>query len=320
MRFEPSTTPSEPDPGQAYVQRVNRAINYVLAHLDQPLPLDAVARAAGFSPFHFHRIFQSATGETLHHFVKRVRLDRALSLLTHEPERSLTDVALATGFSSSSDFSRSFKQRFGVPPSAFDIEHFRLQRREEWQAAIADPELRHLLDRLPAGENPDGFEVTMRDLPARDVAYIRVFDPYRPDVVAQAVERLMAWADERGLGENAWLGYMWDDPEIVAHPDCRYDAAVVIDEAARAHITPGGEVDHLRFPAMTVAEVEVRGAIDLEMRAIDWLYKTWLPSSGYVPTDQPAFEAWIGRPFAHGYEHFELYAQIPVERAGPAVR
>ena len=50
------------------------------------------------------------------------------------------------------------------------------------------------------------------------------------------------------------------------------------------------------------------------MRALDWLFGTWLPASGYVPTEQPCFEAWISRPFAHGTEHFELRVQIPVER------
>ena len=37
-------------------------------------------------------------------------------------------------------------------------------------------------------------------------------------------------------------------------------------------------------------------------------------SSGYVPDDQPAFEAWLGRPFAHGLEHFELMLHLPVRR------
>jgi AraC family transcriptional regulator len=35
----------------------------------------------------------------------------------------------------------------------------------------------------------------------------------------------------------------------------------------------------------------------------------------HVPDDQPGFEAWIGRPFAHGTEYFELYAQLPIKRA-----
>jgi len=65
---------------------------------------------------------------------------------------------------------------------------------------------------------------------------------------------------------------------------------------------------------MEVAKLEIRGGIDLEMRALDWLFGTWLPRSGYVPTDHPSFEAWIGLPFANGYEHFELEVQLPVVR------
>ncbi|MFT5048722.1 MAG: AraC family transcriptional regulator [Chlamydiales bacterium] len=293
-----------------YVKRVNRAIDHIVGHLEQPLSLEVVARAACFSPFHFHRIFRSLMGETLGHFVKRLRLERALSLLTYESHRSLTDIAGACGFTSSSDFSRSFKQRYGVPPSDFDVESFRTQRREDWQAVIAGEQSSHRFDRLPAGENPDNFEVRLRRLPARDVAYIRVLDSFRPGSVADAIGRLVVWAEARGLADGQWLGYMWDDPEVVAHADCRYDVGLEV---------PGmkaeGEVGHIRFPGMLVAEVEVRGPIELELRALDWLYRTWLPASGYVPADQPSFEAWIGRPFAHGEEHFEILAQIPVEKS-----
>ena len=66
---------------------------------------------------------------------------------------------------------------------------------------------------------------------------------------------------------------------------------------------------------MQVAQVEVRGTIDLELRALDWLFGTWLPESGHVPSDQPGFEAWLGRPFEHGDEHFEILVQVPVERS-----
>ena len=163
---------------------------------------------------------------------------------------------------------------------------------------------------LPAGENPDGFEVQLRDLPARTVAYIRVLDPYREGVAQAACERLLAWAIERGLADGQWLGYMWEEPEIVALKDCRYDVALVVDD-----VEPAGEIGRFAFLPMRVAEVVVRGDIELEARAIDWLYKTWLPKSGYVPDDQPAFEAWIGRPFARGFEHFEIACQLPIRLA-----
>jgi AraC family transcriptional regulator len=300
-------------PGAApadYVERMNRAIDHILRNLAEAPRLDQVSQAAGLSPFHFHRVFKSFTGETLNQFVKRLRLERALYLMSHAPGRSLTDVALDCGFSSSSDFSRSFKQHYGAAPSVFDLESFRSTRREEFERMLVSQHGGHRFTALPAGENPDGFEVQLRQLPARTVAYIRVFDPYREGVAQAACERLLAWAVARGLADGQWLGYMWDEPEIVALKDCRYDVALVVDD-----VEPAGEIGRFEFPPMRVAEVVVAGGLDVEARAIDWLYRAWLPGSGFIPDDQPAFEAWIGRPFAHGTEHFTIACQLPVKRA-----
>lgn len=224
-------------------------------------------------------------------------------------KRTLTDIAFACGFASSSDFSRSFKPRYGVSPSQFDVEAFRLKRREARKSTGESPKDPNLLDRLKPGANPDGLKVRLRRLPARRVAYIRGQNSFAGGGVRDAAERLMRWADARGISDGQWLGYMWDDPEIVALEKCRCDVGLEVSEVAR-----GGEVGRIEFPAMQVAEVEVRGGIDLEMRALDWLFGTWRPPSGFVPTEQACFEAWIGRPFAHGTEHFELLLQIPVQR------
>ena len=198
-----------------YVERVNRAIDHVLSNLAHPLRLENVAKAAGFSPFHFHRVFKAFLGETLNQFIKRRRLERALFLMSHAPRQSLTEVALDCGFVSSSDFSRSFKQRYGISPTSFDLETFRNFRREELERVVSSQNGSPRLLSLPAGQNPDGFEAKLRDLPARKVAYIRVFQPYREGVAQAASERLLAWAIERGLADGQWLGYMWDEPEIV---------------------------------------------------------------------------------------------------------
>lgn len=292
-----------------YIKRINRAIDHIVENLDQPLKLDDIARVACFSPFHFHRVFRSLIGETLNQFVKRVRLERSLWMLSHKHKQTLTEIAIACGFSSSSDFSRAFKQRYGVAPSNFDLSAFRDSRRDELHCLMYGDEGAHQLERLPAGENPDGFEVRLRQLPARCVAYTRVLDPYRAGAVDGAAERMVAWAETRGLADSQWLGYMWDDPEIVELKNCRYDVGLEVPD-----VRPSGEIGRIDFPEMQVVEVEIRGSIELEMRAMDWLFATWLPESGYVPAEHPFFEAWIGRPFAHGYEHFELFVQIPVER------
>ncbi len=305
MRISAKARTIEPN---RYVERVNRAIDYVISRLASPLRLAQVARAAQLSPFHFHRVFQALVGETLASFVKRLRLERALVRMAHRPA-SLTAIALECGFSSSSDFSRCFKKRFGVPPRSFDMHTWRETHNADIEAAAAAPAARERLLRLPAGQNPDGFRVTLRELPARTVSYIRVLNPYRGDAVPRAARRLIAWAQRRGLAAGQWLGYQWDHPEFVALEDCQYHVGVETPAPCA-----GGEVGTFRFPAMTVAEVTLRGGIDLELRALQWLYGTWLPRSRYVPDDQPCFEAWLGLPFAHGMEHFELRAQLPVRR------
>lgn len=289
-----------------YVVRINRAIDHITRNLADPLPLDEIAKVAAFSPFHFHRIFRALAGETVHAFVKRVRLERAVTLMSTRPNASLTDIALATGFAGSSDFSRSFRGHFGVPPSAFDLDAFRRTRRTEMMEQ-AMPEAPHRLEGLPPGANPDNFVPRIRTLPARRVAYMRAMDPYRTGSPVATCEKMLAWARERGLAGGQWLGYMWEDPEVAAVEDCRYDVGLEIGEDVDV-----GDVNVTRFPAMTVAELDVIGTIEVEVRALDFIYRTWLPTSGYVPDNQPGFEAWIGEPFAHGTEHFELRAQIAI--------
>jgi hypothetical protein len=68
---------------------------------------------------------------------------------------------------------------------------------------MAPPGERHRLKPLPAGKNPDGFAVNLRNLPALGVAYIRVHHrPYEGDLVVQTVKRLLAWAEARGLADG----------------------------------------------------------------------------------------------------------------------
>lgn len=298
-----------------YVDRVNRAIDHVTNNLASPLKLADVARVACFSPHHFHRIFRALMGETLATFVKRVRLERAVFLLSHRADPSLTEIALACGFSSSSEFSRSFRSHYGMPPRVFDVELFRKSRREQGLGSLESPQGQHRLLQLPKGENPDGFEVRLRPLEARRVAYLRVHQPYEGDGVFVAAQRLRAWAEPRGLSDGQWLGYQWDDPDIVELDNCRYDVGLEIPEG----IEVGDEVSTTRFPSMLVAEVDLVGGVELELRALDWLYTTWLPSSGFAPDNQPGFEAFEGWPFEHGQEHFELRAQIPVVDASAPV-
>lgn len=282
-------------------------LDYIYADLGRPLRLDDLAELADLSPFHFHRVFQAMVGETPNDFVKRLRLERALYLMSFGKAKSMTSIALDCGFGSSSDFTRSFKQRYGVAPSKFDLQSWQAEHGRQIEEAAAQSPLK--LTRPAPRTNPDHFRVKIVELPARTVAYIRVSNPYQGDAVIQAASRLVSWAESNQVAvDSQWLGYQFESPRVTALEHCYYCVAVEME----SQFNSKDEVGLYRFPKMLVAEVEMRGGIDLEIRLLQWLYGSWLPRSKFVPDDQPCFEAWIGKPFEHGYEHFELKIQLPI--------
>lgn len=82
--------------------------------------LETLAAEQGVSPFHFHRGFTGATGETPRRYVDRVRLERAAYRLSVTPDRVI-DIAFSVGFASHETFSRAFKRRFGKTPSEWRL-------------------------------------------------------------------------------------------------------------------------------------------------------------------------------------------------------
>jgi len=94
----------------------------VRAHIDASLEADIdladLAAVANLSRCHFARAFKQSVGATPHDYLVQRRLERAQELLT-ETEMPLAEIALATGFSDQSHFSRRFREHLNASPSAF---------------------------------------------------------------------------------------------------------------------------------------------------------------------------------------------------------
>jgi transcriptional regulator GlxA family with amidase domain len=95
-------------------RRVERGREYMHSQADGPLSLEAVARAACLSRFHFHRAFAQVWGKTPHEYLTGIRLKRARGLL--ESGVPVEAVCIATGFLSVSSFSRLFRSVHGITP------------------------------------------------------------------------------------------------------------------------------------------------------------------------------------------------------------
>ena len=95
-------------------RRLRRGRDFLLSNAGERTTLDDAARAACLSPYHFHRAFKQAFGETPHQTLTRHRLARAAVLLAAGD--SVTNACLATGFESVGSFSSLFRRHYRVPP------------------------------------------------------------------------------------------------------------------------------------------------------------------------------------------------------------
>ena len=99
-----------------YVEKFMSVCSYIDEHCTDNLTLDDVAEYSGFSKYHFTRLFRQFTGLTFYRYLNQKRIAKAERILA-DPSLSVTDVAMASGFSSMSAFIRMFKIMKRCTPS-----------------------------------------------------------------------------------------------------------------------------------------------------------------------------------------------------------
>lgn len=289
-----------------YLDRINRVIDYITTHLTEPLRLHDLARLAHFSPFHFHRLFRSLVGEPLHTFIRRLRLERAIGMMQHSPQRTLTEIAFSTGFASSSDFSRAFKQQYGYSPRGHSRERF-LQESKIRQDLY--PHQDYHLDKLPAISNPDRFRVRLVDQPQQRIAYVRVINTTSMEKMLAAYQQLIHWGQAQGLVPGAQLfGISRDDIDITPLARYQFDWCLAVPD----NVKPRGPVSAGVIPANRCAVVYSCGEVSKEYRAWTYLFYTWLPRSGYEPADAPCLEKYRKYPTIES-TIFDLDCYLPIQ-------
>lgn len=111
-----------PADGRPLPRLLNAALGLMEEHIEEPLEMNAIAERVGISRRQLERRFVRHLKAPPVRYYLELRLTRARQLIM-QSNRSLTDVALATGFVSYPHFHRRFKELFGLPPLAFRERH-----------------------------------------------------------------------------------------------------------------------------------------------------------------------------------------------------
>ncbi|MEZ8824018.1 GyrI-like domain-containing protein [Vibrio amylolyticus] len=294
-------SPNATSSWKTYQDRIRPVLDYVHQNLDQPLTLEKAAAISHFSKYHFQRIFSVMIGESLVQYTNRLRLERAANLLLFSQNSSVTDIAMTLGFSSSTNFTRAFKEHFGVSP-------VQVKKGKSISDLSQNPTQQYNMDKMALGHvhtmknqepQPDSIIHPSRIIhqPNQPLCILRSERGYQLSSIFQCWDDLMQWSIENKIDdkEGAIFALCHDNPIFTPTEKCRYDAAIVIGEELINQIQEPFQLGELEGGKYAV--FHYKGSPQEIQKFHLSLYAKWLPYSGYEPDGFPLLEHYY-QPFS----------------------
>lgn len=296
-----------------YLRRIHKVQDYIEQHLGQSLSVEELADTAGFSKYHFSRIFQGILHEPLAHYVNRIRMERALFLLAHRADKNMTDIAYELGLSDSAVFSRAFKNYYGVSPREYRKEYSKNRKDSyllsEYNKSTAKKE-------WAGNPYPVTGQITIENLKEKQVAYVRHTGTYETlaKEYVHLIQALFNHAEEQHLlveGKNWVLAMYHDNPEFGEESQFRTSLCLTLPEDIK--VQEDGILGRMKLEGGLYAVGHFQILKEQYSDAWNYMYQEWIMGSGYVPRDYNPFEVYRNIPFEGESHIHEVDIYVPIE-------
>ncbi len=97
-------------------------VHFITENFREPLSLESLAKELGVSKYHLSHVFSEKMGKSFPEYLQSIRLGYALSLIS-DTQRSITDIAIDSGFESQRSFYRAFRGHYGCTPLQYRKEN-----------------------------------------------------------------------------------------------------------------------------------------------------------------------------------------------------
>lgn len=298
---------------QEYMRRMQKVQDYIEQHIDQPMSMDELAKAAGFSKYHFSRIFQSLLHESPAQYVNRIRMEYALFLLAHRTDKNMTDIAFELGFTDSAVFSRAFKNFFGMSPREY---------RQEYSTNCKDSFLLSEYNKNTARKEwtdnlfPVTGQITIESMEEKQLAYVRHTGTYETlaEEYAGLLQKLFLHAQQQQLlvdDKNWILAIYHDNPEFGEESQFRTSLCLTIPEGKQ--VQEDGVLGSMKLEGGLYAVGHFTIFPDQYGDAWNYMYREWLTCSGYVPRNSYPFEVYRNNPNEEENHINKVDIYVPIE-------
>lgn len=287
---------------------------YIEDHLDEPLHLDELAALAGFSPHHFHRVFQYVTGEAPKEYLRRLRLERAVYRLKVSPDNVL-QIALEAGFKTHETFTRAFTRQFDINPSKF--RHVLRVYRQCVDDSMASQTYNGFTDETPLTLrfNMQKEPVSVERVAPQHVIFIR-HSGYETllsgkDSFLDLWQELFDYANKQGLkySRHRLIGITHDDPYVSPENKIRFDACLPVSAPIKVNHLIGQRTIQ---PGLCVVRRHFGGMEEIA-KTFAYIGVEWLPGDDYCLRAAAPFEVYHCKEVDGQLERLHTDAYVPLE-------
>lgn len=282
----------------SYAESINKAVEFIEHNYHEQIQLTEIAQRACLSPYHFHRIFKSFTGETAKTLLTRVRLEKAASKLKYS-QQAVGFIALECGYQNHETFTRAFRQYFGSTPQNYRSASDASIRQKQQHYKSSQTKLSDL--------NVEG--PTLTTIPDLHLAYIRQYGSY--DRIGSALKKLVWWAGTHLVLKlkTTTLGIVHDHPDLTKEEHLRFDACILTRKA----IKPTGAIGYKKVSGGKFAVFRYQGPFESFYPVYDYIYHVCLFENQFTLGDKPALEWYIKSPLFHSPENYVTDFYLPIK-------
>ena len=265
----------------SYIPAAEKAIDFIEEHIREDICVEQVASLAGFSKFHFLRVFKALTDNTLASCIRKRRLTLAAADLL-DSRTPILEIALAYGYNSQEAFTRAFKSHYKMTPLAYRQNGFSFVNSEKVVLSRPILELRRRLEDQPLvprlvqmdATEVVGFQVENR-IPGATSALWNRFDQHEHRI-KNAIRPVTYYGLEKMTDSRA------------ASPTIQYLASLAV--TSPLEIPDGMRAETI--PANQYAVFSIAAVPEFLQLAIRKIYGKWLPEAGLHPVGDYDFEAY----------------------------
>jgi AraC family transcriptional regulator len=251
-----------------YLARIERVVDALLSAPGEAHSLESLAALAHMSAYHFHRVYHTVMGETVHTTMRRVRFSLAADRLAGSVE-PVGRIAESAGYESPQAFARAFRGYTRFTPVEFRRRH------------------RHVDGTAPRRFAVDDDAIDLIDEPACDALALSHDGPIAS--IPNSVRRFWRWQLRRELLPRVQqvIGVVYPDANDAR--GFRYYTAVIVDAGDRVF----DDVVRLSLPGGRYARYRLQGPCSLIAPAFYAMQRDWLPRSGFELDTRPLLERYV---------------------------